>query len=211
MRMNSGVARLAGILAVIYGFVAAPGDARAQAASDVVAALNASLVRVMQNGERLGYAGRYKELEPALKTAFDLPHMSQAVMGPHWAGLNPEQRNKVIDAFTRLTIANFALRFDNYNEQRFEVVDQKELGGDRKSIFVRSRIVKRNNKTVQLNYLLLPKDGRYKGVDVYYNGAISEVATSRSAYSSVLARDGFDALVRTIEDKIVSIERDAKK
>jgi phospholipid transport system substrate-binding protein len=52
-----------------------------------------------------------------------------------------------------------------------------------------------------VDYRLHQRDGAWRIVDVYLNGTVSELALRRSEYSSVVKRDGFDALVRSIEEK----------
>jgi len=43
--------------------------------------------------------------------------------------------------------------------------------------------------------------GTYRIVDVFLNGMVSELATRRSEFSSILRRDGIPALVNSLEEK----------
>lgn len=195
---------LAAALVIALGAVSAP-DARAQAASEVIARLNANIIRIMQNAERLGYDGRYKEFEPIVAQTFDMPFMTQAVLGRFWNGISEQQRGKVVDTFRRYTVSLYADRFDNFNNQRFEILGEQVAQGN--VVLVRNRIVRANGRPTGINYLVRPgTGGRFQAIDVYLNEAISEVALRRSEFGSVLQRGGVDALVSAIEGKIQQIE-----
>ena len=57
-------------------------------------------------------------------------------------------------------------------------------------------------KPVTLNYLLKQDDkGSWRIVDVFLDGAISELATRRSEFSSIVERDGIPALVNDLGQK----------
>jgi phospholipid transport system substrate-binding protein len=56
-----------------------------------------------------------------------------------------------------------------------------------------------------LSYRLGKKPEGWKVIDVYYNGTVSELALRRADYSSVLKRDGFDALIARVNAKIAEL------
>jgi phospholipid transport system substrate-binding protein len=81
----------------------------------------ATLLDTMKDAKRLGVEGRYKKLAPAVHAAFDLPAMTRIAVGPSWTTLTPEQQGALTAAFTRMTVATYASRFDGYDGERFEV------------------------------------------------------------------------------------------
>ncbi len=64
---------------------------------------------------------------------------------------------------------------------------------------VQSRIVKRNGDGVRIDYLMQSTNNAWRIVDVFLKGAISELATRRSEYVSVINRRGYDGLIDAIE------------
>src|SRR5690606_22065381 len=60
---------------------------------------------------------------------------------------------------------------------------------------------------VALDYRMRAEDGRWRIIDVFMNGTVSELALRRSEYSGLLKRQGFDALLQAIEQKIAAQER----
>jgi phospholipid transport system substrate-binding protein len=159
----------------------------------------ATLLETMKEAKRLGVEGRYKKLAPAIAAAFDLPAMTRIAVGPTWTTLSPEQQGAIVSAFTRMTSATYASRFDGYDGERF-VVDPKvaERGADR---VVNTRLIPGSGEPVVLNYLVRSSGGDWRIVDVYLSGTISELATRRSEFASILKSGGADALIKTLRER----------
>ena len=161
---------------------AAPPVADARAA---VEKLHASLIEVMKEAEPLGYAGRYARLEPVMRELFDLPFMAEKAVGRYWNEATPEDRSRLVDAFSRYTIANFAGRFDSFSGQSFETLGDEPTARD--TLLVRTRVVDPGGENVQLDYRMRATDGRWRIVDIYMNGAVSELALRRRRLSGQAA------------------------
>ena len=156
----------------------------------------AALLETMKDAKRLGVEGRYKKLSPAVNAAFDLPAMTRIAVGPSWTGFTPEQQAAVTAAFTRMSIATYASRFDGYEGERFEVEPKiAERGADR---VVNTRLVT-GREAVTLNYLMRASGEDWKIVDVYLSGTISELAARRSEFTAILKSGGAEALASTLK------------
>jgi phospholipid transport system substrate-binding protein len=190
-------------LAILAGCRAAaaadPGSAPA-----LVERLYATLLAVMKQAKKLSFDERYSCLAPTIEQAFDLGLMTRIAVGPGWAGLAADQQQRLSAAFARYTISNYASRFDDYGGERFEV--SPKAAPNPNGVIVESRLVKSNGETVNLNYLLRQDAaGSWKVIDVYLSGTISELATRRSEFSTVLQRNGADALVQLIEQRSAAL------
>ncbi len=64
---------------------------------------------------------RYDKLKPAIERAFDIPGMTALSVGPSWSSTAPADQKALIDAFERMTIANYARSFDSYDGEKFTV------------------------------------------------------------------------------------------
>jgi phospholipid transport system substrate-binding protein len=158
------------------------------------------LLQTMKNADRLKVKGRYDKLAPVVGATFDLPAMTRVAIGPQWRTVSPDQQAQLIDAFTRLTTANYASRFDGFSGQQFEVDPQPvDRGGNR---IVQSRIIRPGEDPVSLNYLFHATPQGWKIVDIYLSGTISEVATRRSEFSAILKSKGPAALIDTLKQRI---------
>jgi phospholipid transport system substrate-binding protein len=204
MTMRSPVLhRLAVALALLLPLpLAAPAMAQA-APRQVVDTLDQTLLDVMKNAESLGFQGRYQKLAPALDQAFNLPLMARIAVGPDWAGLKPDQQQKIVDAFRRFSITTYAARFAGYSGETFQAEDGKAIsGGDQQ---VNTKLVLGTGGNVALNYRLRQAGANWQIIDVFLNGTISQLANYRSEFGSTLKSGGGDALVKLLETKITEL------
>ena len=170
------------------------------APKEVIESYYAQLLKAMQNGPKLGYKGRYEMLKPWVEKTFDVALMAQASVGAYWDKMTADQRNQLIDAFRNFTIANYAHSFHSYDGEKFVTTDAKET--PRKDIIVYSAIVKADGDKVSIDYLLRAGgDNNYKVIDVFLDGSISQLATRRSEYTSVIRERGVDGLIAAIRKK----------
>jgi phospholipid transport system substrate-binding protein len=185
--------------------VAAVASPPAAAARATVERVHTALLDVMKRADALGFEGRYRALEPVIASSYDVDFMSQLTLGRQWHELSPEQRATWVDTFRRFTVSTYADRFDGFEGERFEVGGVEAAA--RGTSLVRTKLVRAKEDPVELDYRLRPAAGDgWRIVDVYLNGSVSELALRRSEYSSLLRREGFDALIAALERKIAAAE-----
>ncbi len=189
--------------------IGATAAARAQdtPAAGVVETLHAELIGVMREADSLGFAGRRDRLAPVIEGVFDLPLIARASTGRYWKKLDEAQRARLVDSFSRLTVATYAGRFDGYDGESFRIGSQGPA--PRETVLVNSELVKSDGDTVELNYLLRETDAGWRIIDVYLDGVYSELATRRSVYAGLIRNKGIEGLIAAIEDKIVQYESGA--
>lgn len=165
----------------------------ADPAAAPVQALGDGLLAIMKGGKQMGFDGRAERIGPVIDRAFDLPLMIRLAVGPSWTSLSAADQAALTAAFRRMTIAQYADNFDGYSGQKFTLDPNVEArGGDR---LVRTTLVQPGDKPVSLAYRVRQSGGQWKIIDVYYNNAISQLATRRSDFAKVLADGGAKALV----------------
>jgi phospholipid transport system substrate-binding protein len=172
-------------------------------ATAVVARLDAVLLDTLQHGEQLGYQGRFDRIAPAVAAAFDLPLMAEKSIGRFWKPLSDADRARWVALFSELTSANYAANFDKFSGQRFEIAGEEASQND--TTVVHTKVINPGDDDVEVNYRLHDTPSGPKIVDVYLKGTVSEVALRRSDYTSVLERDGFDALLASVRTKIADL------
>ena len=175
-------------------------------AQDIVASLHAALLDVMIAADALGFEGRRDYLAPVMEDSYDMALIARASTGRYWRQANDDQRRRIVDAITRLSITIYAARFDGFSGERFRTLSEEP--GPRGTVLVKTEIVKSDGDTVALNYLMRETGGAWRIVDVYLDGIYSEIALKRADYAGILKRAGFDALFAEIEKKIAEIERE---
>ncbi len=164
------------------------------------------LLAVMKAAKHLSFDERYNRLSPAVTRSFDLPLMTRIAIGPGWVQIPADQQQRLAAAFSRYTVSVYANRFDDFGGERFEV--EPRPAANTNGVVVNSKLVKPNGEQVVLNYLLRQDAagaGAWKIIDVYLSGTVSELATRRSEFGSVLQRGGAEALVREIEQRTAAL------
>ena len=186
------------LLSVAVLLIALPAQAQ-QEPPKVIEELYAVILDCMKNAEKLGFNGRRERLAPAIEKAYNLPLMARLSVGPDWQKLSPDEQKRLTEGFKDLTISTYAGRFDGFSGEKFEVEPavQDAQGGNK---VVQSRIITSKGEAIQLNYLMRPANG-WQIIDVFLKGTVSELATRRSEFSSVLRRDGPEALVKLMHEK----------
>ena len=161
------------------------------------------LLSTMRDGRALGFKGRAARLTPAIQRSFDLPLMTRLMVGPQWANLAPAVRQQLVAAFTDFSIAVYANRFDDYAGERFQVDPHPSPANG--GAIVHTELVKSDGEPVQIDYLMRDNDGPWQIIDVYLSGTVSELATRRSEFSSVMRRGGADALVDVLQKRTAQL------
>ena len=172
--------------------------------AEIVDELDAALTEVMKNGEELGYSGRFEQLEPIIRRLFDLDFMAEKIAGRHWKTMTPEEQARLVDTFSRYTIANYAGRFSAWSGQEFRRLGEEPAA--RGTVVVRTELLDPDGENVKLDYRLRRTPARgWQIVDIYFNGTVSELALRRSEYSSLIKREGVPALLTALDERIAKL------
>jgi phospholipid transport system substrate-binding protein len=171
----------------------------ASEAVDTIRTFYDRLTATMKQGPSLGFAGRRDQLQGAIKNAFDLPRMTRLAVGPRWQALSPQEQSELVNAFGAYSAATYATRFTHDNGQEFVVSPNVTRTGE--GAIVHTKLVRPGDDPIQLDYLLRPEGNGWRIEDVYLSGTISELATRRSEFTSVLDRGGAQALVEALRKK----------
>lgn len=190
------------LVAGLFASTAAP--TWAAEAPDAINGLNAQLLATMKQAQALGVQGRYNALSPVLSKTYDIGSMTRAAVGANWETLQPAQKAALTDAFGRMMIATYAKRFDGFSGETFKITEVTDRATDK---MVKTQIVQSNGKPVAINYLMRKSGPEWRVVDVYLDGTISELASRRAEFTSILKAGGPDALIASLRkqgDRLLS-------
>ena len=168
-------------------------------AKQVVEKFQAELIAVMKNGKQLGYAGRYDKLYEPVSNSHDLTKIARIVVGKEWEKLSEAQQQKLVDDFVRLSVASYAHNFKDYSGESFVFDSEEETA--RGGVVVHSTLIIPDDKPVKFDYMLKEKGTSWRIINIIANG-VSDLALKRSEYTTILQREGFDALIAKINEKI---------
>jgi len=180
------------------GMLSYPVHAAPSSGGDTVKGLYDALLSTMKNGRILGQSGRFAQLDPVIRRSFDVASMARLSIGSSWAGLSENQRQQITDSFGRYMSAIYADRFDSYAGQKLEVTGEQPASS---GVMVRSQIIKASGEPVKVDYMMRRNGEGWLISDIYLDGAISEVATRRSEFSTILKNEGIDGLIAALNRK----------
>ena len=169
---------------------------RAQAADPAVAQIQSfydALTASMKSGGTT--KSRFDKLKPAVERAFDLQTMTETAVGPSWASASDADKKALVDAFTRMTVADYAKNFDSYDGEKFTVEPAPVVRGS--DHFVKSTM-KTSKESVAFNYRMHQVGSDWKVTDVLLAGNISQMAEKRSDFASTLSSSGPQGLAKRI-------------
>jgi phospholipid transport system substrate-binding protein len=173
--------------------LASGSRARADPAASQIEALDATLISTMKAAKALGVQGRFHQLEPVVTRAFDIPTMTRIAVGPSWTTIPAGQQQALVSAFQRLTAASYAHNFDGYAGEKIDIDPNVLTRGPDK--VVTTHLTSPGHAPVTIAYRMRDAGGGWKIVDVFYNGAISQLTTRRSDFAATLAQGGAAALI----------------
>ena len=171
----------------------------ASTAKQIVDRFQTQLIGVMKEGKQLGYAGRYDKLRDAVSNSHDLTKIARIVVGKEWEKLSETQQQQLVDVFSKLSIASYAHNFKEFTGEAFVFDSEEET--TRGGVVIHARLTIPDEKDVKFDYMLKEKGNSWRIINIIANG-VSDLALKRSEYTSILQREGFDALIAKINEKI---------
>jgi phospholipid transport system substrate-binding protein len=188
------------LVMVLLGSLPLQAQATSAAAAHIETYYRELMPTIRQAG-RLTVRERDKRFAPAITAAFDLATMTRLAVGPAWKSFSAAQQAAVQEAFTRFIVADYASQIDDYSGERFVVDPQTSPVSRGSAEIVKTRLLQPGGRTVSINYLV--RGGRV--IDVYLNGTISDLATRRDEFASIIASGGADGLIKRLEDRTRSL------
>jgi len=170
-----------------------------EVASQVVQGFQAELLNVMQQGDKLSFAQRFDELKSVVIKTHDLAKITRIIVSKEWKNLTTEQKQKLIQKFSTLSIASYAHYFKSFSGESFNIESVKQLSPGQ--IYVHTFLVLPDDKDVSMDYLLKKTGDNWRIINIITNG-VSDLALKRSEYVAVIQKSGFDILITEISAKI---------
>jgi phospholipid transport system substrate-binding protein len=199
-RLSLSTPLIAAMLAILsLSAITSPAEAQA---SRRIEAYYQQLMPTLRAAGQLSVRERDRRFSPAITSAFDIGTMARLATGPAWSKFSGAQQAAVRDAFARFLVAEYAHQVSDYSGESFVVDPQTSAEARGGGEIVKTKLLQPGGRTVQINYLV--RGGRI--IDVYLNGTISDLATRRDEFASILSGGGgADALVKTLRERTESL------
>jgi phospholipid transport system substrate-binding protein len=195
------LATVAFLALTVAADAATPADMSSAVAT--IDSFDQSLVGVMKDAKTLGFKGRYDRLAMVVDKAFDLDFMTKLLVGTAWNDMPADKQAALVKSFRNFTISTYASRFDGYNGEVIETTGAPtEL---RDTLRVPTHIVPKDGQPVELDYILHSDPAGWQVIDIFLQGTISQLATQRAEFQSVLLAKGVDALIDTLDKRAADL------
>jgi phospholipid transport system substrate-binding protein len=192
------------LVVVLIAFLFSAVDAIAETQSTVTAkqvvdTFQNDLIAVMKAGKSSGFSGRYDKLYGAVSNSHDLTKIARIVVGKEWEKLSESQQKQLVDAFSKLSVSAYAHNFKDYSGESFGFDSEEET--TRGGVVIHTHLSIPDEKDVKFDYMLKEQGSNWRIINIIANG-VSDLALKRSEYTAILQREGFDALIAKINEKI---------
>jgi phospholipid transport system substrate-binding protein len=160
------------------------------------------IIEVLRNKE-LSQEAILDRVEVLVRSKFDFDAMSQRTLGINWKNATPKQRKRFVELFSQLLEDTYRGRIKNYTyqDERVEYVGE-EVKGSRGQ--VDTLVI--SNKEIPVSYRVRLKGNEWLVYDVIVE-EVSLVSNYRSSYNEIIRQEGFDGLLKRLEQKIIELEQ----
>ncbi|MFM9976194.1 MAG: ABC transporter substrate-binding protein [Beijerinckiaceae bacterium] len=176
-------------------FSAVPYAAAAEPAVGLIERFYGSLSNTMKRSGTSSVAEKARLLSGPVNATFDTATMTRLAIGPQWSLIAAGQQGAIQQAFARFLVATYAKQIRNYSGERFEVSQTTE--SRRIGTLVRSKIIDGGGSATLVDYIVT--GGR--AIDIYLNSSVSELASRRAEFGSILANGGGTALLNSLNER----------
>ena len=177
--------------------VAVPANA-AESAQDFIQSRQTQVSQLVRQAPG---AQRDKQVAAVLDGMIDYETLAQRSLAAHWGDLSEAQHKEFTDILRSLVRRNYERNIKNILDYRVEFLGE-EPGSE--GVVVRSRASSTSNnreEPVSIDYHLMKASNGWRVVDVVTEGS-SLVNNYRNQFHRVIQKDGYEALVRRMKDKL---------
>lgn len=160
---------------------------------------NRIITQLERNKSRLKQPGVVVSIvRSTLVPHVDLNQMSASVVGPHyWRSATGAQKSEFKQEFIRMVISTYATAISSYNGDR--VLFYPFRGAHpRRTVQVRSVIVRRNGQRIPVSYKLIQNKGRWSVIDFSVEN-VSIVQSYRAQFANVLSHSRMNGLIQRLK------------
>jgi phospholipid transport system substrate-binding protein len=199
-KVNLTLSTIVAIIAVVL-LASLPMRAQTSNAAAHIETYYRELMPTIRQAGRLSVRERDKRFMPAITAAFDIPTMARLAVGPAWTSFSAAQQAAIQEGFAQFIVADYASQISNYSGESFVVEPQTSSASRGGGEIVKTKLLQPGGRTVNINYLVRGE----RVIDVYLNGTISDLATRRDEFSSIIASGGADALIKRLHERTQSL------
>ena len=144
---------------------------------------------------------RREKIFDVVRSRFDFVEMGKRSLARHWKGLSQENRNKFVDAFSKLIQNSYILKIERYGDE------QVIFKGERtktKYYYVFTELVS-GQKKIPMNYSMHAVGDSWLVYDVSIEG-VSLIKNYRTQFARTMKKEKFAGLMSKINAQVKKLE-----
>ncbi len=188
---------------IFFTFSLYAGTQYEQAIQEPINQLHETLINIMVISDTTSFEERYTYLEPVINKNFDTALISKVILGRYWKSIDEKIKVRFINLFNRLTISTYISRFNSYDNQIFKNISIEQLKENR--YLVKTEFLRLKEKPISFNYIIQKNGKKWRIISVIANG-INDLSLKRAEYAAIIKKDGFEVLVKKLEQKIYDLQ-----
>jgi phospholipid transport system substrate-binding protein len=189
---------ISGILFLVSIALGGPAAAGAPDPAKQVSDVVDEVLAVLQD-DNIPKGQRADKIRDIIAPYFDFEIMSRSILATNWKAATQEQKDKFIDLFGQMLQNTYIVAMENYKDQK---VDIGRARIDGKKAQVETQIIDGSVKTPVV-YRMRLKDNQWYAYDVVIEG-VSLISNYRTSFRGIVKRDGMNALLADMEQKVNS-------
>lgn len=182
---------------VLATALAAPARA-AESAQDFIQSHQSQVTQLIKQAPG---TQRDKQVAAVLDGMIDYEELAKRSLAAHWGDLSDAQHKEFTDILRSLVRRNYERNVKNILDYRVEYLGE-ESGSE--GVLVRSRAsstADSHEEPISIDYQVMKASGGWRIVDVVTEGS-SLVNNYKSQFHRVIQKDGYEALVRRMKEKL---------
>lgn len=190
--------KLASVVLAVAALAGAPSRAFASDAESFIQARQAQVTALLRQPEG---PARDTRIAGVLDSMLDYEELARRSLAAHWDDLSAEQRKDFTELLKKLVQRNYERSIKNilnYSVAYLGEEPQKE------GIVVHTRASSKTNQReepVTIDYSLMKLGENWRVFDIVTEGS-SLVSNYKNQFHRIIQRDGYEALVRRMKDKL---------
>jgi phospholipid transport system substrate-binding protein len=197
--MSRWIRTLASIGITLAALAALEPRALADSAQDFIQSRQTQVTALLRQSPG---AQRDKQVAGVLDGMIDYQELAKSSLAAHWADLSEAQRKDFTEVLKRLVQRNYERSIKGILDYRVEYLGE-EPGAEGALVHTRaSSTTDQREEPISIDYRVSsPTSGTFKVIDVVTEGS-SLVSNYKNQFHRVIQKDGFEALMKRMKDKL---------
>ena len=121
------------------------------------------------------------------------------ISNEYYSKATADQRERLEKAFKNYGISRIVTLFDGYSGETFQTLGERD--GKQGTKVVTTKLNVPSKDSVGITYVLKESDKRWYIIDALLDDNISQLSVYRSEYRKILAEQGVEGLIKTLNSK----------